>query len=144
MLLTFFHISPKWFFRTRFSKNLENPFFKNEFRSSSSNFWTIWINLLKQSTNFMQYTNLVLITQIFKEVWIRLRGLTSFKFVISIILKNLIILLKMDYDLVVKTHVNELKNYLKVCRLKISGNENKLVARVSSAMGNNFMPVKKI
>ena len=50
----------------------------------------------------------------------------------------------MDYDLVVKTHVNELKNYLKVCRLKISGNENKLVARVSSAMGNNFMPVKKI
>ena len=144
MLLTFFHISQKWFFRTRSSKNLENPFFKNEFRSSSSNFWTIWINLLKQSTNFMQYTNLVLITQIFKEVWIRLRGLTSFKFVISIILKNLIILLKMDYDLVVKTHVNELKNYLKVCRLKISGNENKLVARVSSAMGNNFMPVKKI
>ena len=92
----------------------------------------------------MEYTNLVLIMQIFKEVWIRLRGLTSFKFVISIILKNFIILLKMDHNLVVKTHVNELKNYLKVCWLKISGNENELVARVSSAVRNNFMTVKKI
>ena len=39
-------------------------------------------------------------------------------------------------------HVNELKNYLIVRRLKISGNKNDLVARVFSAMDNNFMPVK--
>ena len=48
----------------------------------------------------------------------------------------------MDYDLVVKMHVNELKNYLKVRGLKISSNKNELVARVFSAMENNFMPVK--
>ena len=51
-------------------------------------------------------------------------------YVISIILKNFIILLKMDYDLVAKMHVNELKNYLKVRGLKISGNRNELVDRV--------------
>ena len=48
----------------------------------------------------------------------------------------------MDYDLVAKMHVNELKNYLKICGLKISGNKNKLVARVFSAMENNVMSVK--
>ena len=48
----------------------------------------------------------------------------------------------MDYDLVAKMHVNELKNYLKVRRLKISGSKNELVARVFSAMKNNVMPVK--
>ena len=48
----------------------------------------------------------------------------------------------MDYDLVAKMHVNELKNDLKVCGLKISGNKNELVARVFSAMENNVMPVK--
>ena len=48
----------------------------------------------------------------------------------------------MDYDLVAKMHVNELKNYLKVRGLKISGNRNELVARVFSAMENNFIPVK--
>ena len=36
----------------------------------------------------------------------------------------------MDYDLVDEMHVNELKNYLKVYGLKISGNKNELVARV--------------
>ena len=48
----------------------------------------------------------------------------------------------MYYDLVAKMHVNELKNYLKVRGLKISSNKNELVARVFSAMENNFMPVK--
>ena len=47
----------------------------------------------------------------------------------------------MDYDLVAKMHVNELKNYLKVRGLKILGNKNELVARVFSAM-ENVMPVK--
>ena len=48
----------------------------------------------------------------------------------------------MDYDLVAKMHVNELKNYLKVRGLKISGNKNELVAPVFSAIENNVMPVK--
>ena len=63
-------------------------------------------------------------------------------YIISIILKNFIILLKIDYDLVAKMHVNELKNYLKVRGLKISGNKNELVARVFSAIENNVLPVK--
>ena len=48
----------------------------------------------------------------------------------------------MDYDLVAKIHVNELKNYLKVRWLKISGNKNESVAGVFSAIENNVMPVK--
>ena len=48
----------------------------------------------------------------------------------------------MDYDLVVKVHVNELRNYLKVRGLKLSGNKNELFARFFSAMENNIMPVK--
>ena len=48
----------------------------------------------------------------------------------------------MDYDLVAKTHINELKNYLKVRELEISGSKNELVARVFSVMENNVMPVK--
>ena len=48
----------------------------------------------------------------------------------------------MDYDLVAKMHVNELKNYLKVRGLKISGSKNELVVRVFSAMKNNVKPVK--
>ena len=55
---------------------------------------------------------------------------------------NFIILLKMDYDLVAKMHVNELNNYLNVRGLKISGNKNELVARVISAMENNVMQEK--
>ena len=47
----------------------------------------------------------------------------------------------MDYDLVAKMHVNELKNYLNVRGLKISGNKNELVARVFSAIENKVMPV---
>ena len=56
--------------------------------------------------------------------------------------KNFTILLKIDYDLVAKMHVNELKNYLKVRGLKISGNKNELIARVFSAMENDIMPVE--
>ena len=52
------------------------------------------------------------------------------------------ILLKMDYYLVAKMDVNELKNYLKVHGLKISGNKYQLVARLFSAIENNVMPVK--
>ena len=48
----------------------------------------------------------------------------------------------MDYDLVVKVHVNELRNYLKVRGLKLSGNKNELFARFFSTMENNIMPVK--
>ena len=48
----------------------------------------------------------------------------------------------MDHDLAAKMHINELKNYLKVRGLKISGNKNELVARVFSAMGNNVTTVK--
>ena len=48
----------------------------------------------------------------------------------------------MDYDLVAKMHVNQLKNYLNVRGLKISGNKNELVARVFSALENKVMPVK--
>ena len=38
--------------------------------------------------------------------------------------KKFHILLKRDYELVAKMHVNQLKNYLKVCGLKISGNKS--------------------
>ena len=48
----------------------------------------------------------------------------------------------MDYDLVAKMQVNELKNYLKVGGMKISGKKNELFACVFSAMENNVMPVK--
>ena len=41
----------------------------------------------------------------------------------------------MDPDLVAKMHVNELKNYLKVRGLKISGNKNELVACVFFCYG---------
>ena len=48
----------------------------------------------------------------------------------------------MDYRLVAKIHVNELKNYLKVRGLKMSGNKNELVAGVFSAMENTVMPME--
>ena len=48
----------------------------------------------------------------------------------------------MDYDLVAKMQVNELKNYLKVRGMKISGKKNELFACVFSAMKNNVMPMK--
>ena len=54
----------------------------------------------------------------------------------------------MDYhDLVAKMHVNELKHYLKVLGLKISGNKNELVPRFYFfvfffVMENNVMQVK--
>ena len=38
-------------------------------------------------------------------------------------------------------HVNELKNYLKVCKLEISGNKNELVSCAFSAK-ENVMSVK--
>ena len=40
----------------------------------------------------------------------------------------------MDYDLVAKMHVKELKNYLKIRGMKILGNKNDLVARPFSAI----------
>ena len=48
----------------------------------------------------------------------------------------------MDYDLVAKIHLNELKNYLKIRGLKTLGKKNELVARVFSAMENNIIPMK--
>ena len=49
--------------------------------------------------------------------------------------------IKMDYNLVAEMHVNKLENCLKVSGLKISGNKNKLVARVFCTVGNKVMPV---
>ena len=48
----------------------------------------------------------------------------------------------MDHDLVDEMHVNELKNYLKVHGLKISGNKNELVACVFPAVEKNVLLVK--
>ena len=48
----------------------------------------------------------------------------------------------MDYRLVAKIHLNELKIYLKVRGLKMSGNKNELVAGVFSAMENTVMPME--
>lgn len=50
-------------------------------------------------------------------------------------------LLKMDYNIAAKMHVHEVKNYLKVCKLKISGNRNELLSRLFSAL-ENVIPVK--
>ena len=50
----------------------------------------------------------------------------------------------MNYDLIAEMHVNELKNYLKIHRLKISGNKNELLACIFSFMEKHVMPVKTI
>ena len=70
---------------------------------------------------------------------INIKHPSVYLYIISIILKNVTILLKKDYDLAAKMHKNEMKNYLKVRGLKISGSKADLFARVLSAMKNNVL-----
>ena len=48
----------------------------------------------------------------------------------------------MDYALIEKMKVEELKNYLKIRSLKVTGTKTELVARVFAASGNGVQPVK--
>jgi hypothetical protein len=48
----------------------------------------------------------------------------------------------MDYDIVCSMKVEELKSYLRLRGLKISGKKEILAARVYCAMENNVMPIK--
>ena len=70
---------------------------------------------------------------------INIKHPSVYLYIISIILKNVTILLKKDYDLAAKMHKNEMKTYLKVRGLKISGSKADLLALVFSAMKNNVM-----
>ena len=48
----------------------------------------------------------------------------------------------MDYELLEKMKVEELKNYLKICGLKVTGTKKKeLVASVFAASENGVQPV---
>ena len=48
----------------------------------------------------------------------------------------------MDYELLEKMKVEELKNYLKMRGLKVTGTKKELVARVFAASENGVQPVK--
>ena len=48
----------------------------------------------------------------------------------------------MDYDLISKVSLEELKNYLRIRGLKVNGRKNKLVARVFAASKNGVKPIK--
>ena len=48
----------------------------------------------------------------------------------------------MDYELLEKMKVEELKNYLKIRGLKVTGTKKELVARVFAASENGVQPVK--
>ena len=48
----------------------------------------------------------------------------------------------MDYDMVEKLKIEELKNYLRLCGLKVTGNKVESVARVFAAIENAVQPVK--
>ena len=48
----------------------------------------------------------------------------------------------MDYDMISRMNVDELKKYLRLRALKVSGRKEELVARVFSAVENNVQPVK--
>ena len=48
----------------------------------------------------------------------------------------------MDYCLIPKMSLEELKNYLRIRGLKVNGTENELVARVFSASENSVKPIK--
>ena len=50
----------------------------------------------------------------------------------------------MDYDLVSKMRVEELKNFLRQRGLRITGRKEELVARVFAAAENNIQPVINI
>ena len=48
----------------------------------------------------------------------------------------------MDYELLEKMKVEELKNYLKIRGLKVTGTKKELVTRVFAASENGVQPVK--
>ena len=48
----------------------------------------------------------------------------------------------MDYDLISKMSLEELKNYLRIRGLKVKGRKNELVARVFAASENGVKPIK--
>ena len=48
----------------------------------------------------------------------------------------------MDYDLISKMSLEEPKNYLRICALKVKGRKNELVARVFAASENGTKPIK--
>ena len=48
----------------------------------------------------------------------------------------------MDYDMISRMNVDELKKYLRLRALKVSGRKEELVARVFAAVENNVQPVK--
>ena len=48
----------------------------------------------------------------------------------------------MEYNMISKMKVEELKNYLKLRGLKLNGKKEELVARVFAAIENNVLPIK--
>ena len=52
------------------------------------------------------------------------------------------IYLKMDFDVISRMNVDELKKYLRLQALEASGRKEELVARVFSAVERNVQPVK--
>ena len=48
----------------------------------------------------------------------------------------------MDYDLISKISLEELKNYLRICGLEVNGRKNELVARVFAAKENGVKLIK--
>ena len=50
--------------------------------------------------------------------------------------------IKMNYEMISKMNVDELKSYLKLRCLRVGGKKEELVARVFVAVENNVQPVK--
>ena len=48
----------------------------------------------------------------------------------------------MDYEMIEKMNMEELKNYLKIRDLKVTGKKKEVVARVINAQEINVIPVK--
>ena len=48
----------------------------------------------------------------------------------------------MDYEMIEKLNMEELKNYLKIHGLKVKGRKKELVARVFNVQENDMKPVK--
>ena len=50
----------------------------------------------------------------------------------------------MDYEMIEKLNMEELKNYLKIRGLKLTGRKKELVARVFNAQESDVKPVRKL
>ena len=48
----------------------------------------------------------------------------------------------MDYDLISKMSLKKLKNYLRICDLKVNCRKNEVVARVFAESENGVKPIK--